>query len=286
MKNKVAHYKQLKGCVLSLALCATRFERSLTSRSVRRGIKLVDSVPKSPSGKLLRRSESRATLSRSHSPSLTLLLARSQSCARRPRPRSRRRRRRRAGSARRSEGCARGPSIVQTRTATMQGTRLGTTGERERELNDESEAEGARGEGRRRRLELHRVRLLGCERASRVSAVPRRKAARLEDRCEAEQRREREKDERRTLDFPRPLLRDALGMPLKQLDVRLEARLAPVGLQVAPARELLELEEELADGRDRVGVERVDLRGEERDTDLTCERRARESVPCSEGCGC
>lgn len=64
-------------------------------------------------------------------------------------------------------------------------------------------------------------------------------------------------------------------MPLKQLDVRLKARLAPVGLQVSPARQLLELEEELPHRRDRVRVERVDLGREERDTDLACGTRAK-----------
>lgn len=59
-------------------------------------------------------------------------------------------------------------------------------------------------------------------------------------------------------------------MPLKHLYVRPEARLAPVGVDVAPARERLELDEQPPDGRDRVGVERVDLRREERDTDFAC----------------
>jgi hypothetical protein len=77
-----------------------------------------------------------------------------------------------------------------------------------------------------------------------------------------------------TLDPTRVLLRDRFGVLLKQLDVRSQARLAPVGSRVSAPAELFKLEKEFADGRDRVGIERVDLGSEDGDTHFACQFRS------------
>lgn len=64
-------------------------------------------------------------------------------------------------------------------------------------------------------------------------------------------------------------------MLLKQLDIRPQTRLAPIRTRVTPPREVFQFEQQPADGGDGIGVERVDLGGEEGDTDFACAVLAR-----------
>lgn len=48
-------------------------------------------------------------------------------------------------------------------------------------------------------------------------------------------------------------------MPLKQLDIRSQARLAPFGSGISTSRQHFEFEQEFTNGRNGVGIEVVDL---------------------------
>lgn len=75
---------------------------------------------------------------------------------------------------------------------------------------------------------------------------------------------------KRTFVQPRPLPRNPLRMLLQQLDIRPQTRPAPIGVLELLPHERFDLEEKGPDGRDVVGVEGVDLGGEEGDTDFAC----------------